>query len=156
QFRHQSDFNGADPEGYGLRQGAIKDGRRVSGVTAFLTPAINRPNLKLITGTVVARVTLDGKRATGVEMLQAQERKTIKANREVVLSSGAIGSPQILLLSGIGDPASLQRLGITPTHDLPTVGQSYHDHIAANVQMWSDNPESYGVSIKSLPRGAWN
>ncbi|MFZ1992203.1 MAG: GMC family oxidoreductase N-terminal domain-containing protein [Alphaproteobacteria bacterium] len=156
QFRHQSDFNGADPEGYGLRQGAIKDGRRVSGTTAFLNPALNRPNLKVITGAVVARVVLEGKRATGVEILLGPEKQTINATREVVLSGGAIGSPQILLLSGIGDPASLRRIGIAPAHELPTVGQSYHDHIAANVQMWSQNPESYGVSLKSLPRGAWN
>jgi choline dehydrogenase-like flavoprotein len=156
QFRQQSDFNGPDPEGYGLRQGAIKAGRRVSGTTAFLNPTLNRPNLKVITGAVVARVTLEGNRATGVEILLGSEKQTIKASREVVLSGGAIGSPQMLMLSGIGDGAALQRLGIEPKHDLPSVGGSYHDHIAANVQMWSSKPDSYGVSIKSLPRGAWN
>ncbi len=156
QFRHQSDFNGPDPEGYGLRQGAIKDGRRESGVTAFLKPAMNRPNLKVITGAVVARVLLDGKRAEGVEILVGSETQRINATREVILAGGAIGSPQMLLLSGIGDPAALRRLGVMPTYELPTVGQNYHDHIAANVQMWSENPESYGVSLKSLPRGAWN
>jgi choline dehydrogenase-like flavoprotein len=80
----------------------------------------------------------------------------VLARREVVLCGGAIGSPQMLLLSGIGDGAALAKLGIAVTHNLPAVGENYHDHIAANVQMWTKNSQSYGISLKALPRGAWN
>jgi choline dehydrogenase-like flavoprotein len=156
QFRYQADFNGPDPEGFGPRQGAIRDGRRESGVTAFLRPAMNRPNLTVITQATVARVTLDGARTTGVEILRGAERQAISAQREVILAGGAIGSPQMLLLSGIGDCAALQRFGIPVAHHLPSVGANYHDHISAYVQMWMSNADSYGISPRSVPRGLWN
>jgi choline dehydrogenase-like flavoprotein len=156
QFRHCDDFNGAEPEGYGLRQGAIRHGRRESGVTAFLKPAMNRPNVTVITGATVARVTIDNRRATGVEILRNGETCQIVARREVILSGGTVGSPQMLLLSGVGDGAALQSLGIAVQHHLPAVGQNYQDHVAANVQMWTKDAQSYGISLKALPRGAWN
>jgi choline dehydrogenase-like flavoprotein len=156
QVRHCDDFNGPNPEGYGLRQGAIRDGRRESGTTAFLKPAIHRPNLKVMTEAMLARVTLENGRATGVEVLFGNETQRIEARREVMLCGGAIGSPQMLLLSGIGDGAALQKLGIAVQHHLPAVGENYHDHVAANVQMWTANSQSYGISLKALPRGAWN
>jgi len=156
QFRHNDDFNGPDPEGYGLRQGAIRDGRRESGVTAFLKPAMNRSNLTVVTQGLITRVTIENHRATGVEILKGGEKQSIGARREVILCGGAIGSPQMLLLSGVGDGAALQRLGIEVKHNLPAVGANYHDHIAANVQMWTSSPQSYGISVQSLPRGAWN
>jgi choline dehydrogenase len=156
QFRHCDDFNGPYPEGYGQRQGAIRDGRRESGVTAFLKPALNRPNLTVMTEATLARVVIADGRATGVEILRGNERVRIDARRETILSGGAIGSPQMLQLSGIGDGAALQTLGIAVTHHLPAVGENYHDHVAANVQMWTDNAQSYGISLKAFPRGAWN
>ena len=156
QFRHCDDFNGPAPEGYGLRQGAIRNGRRESGVTAFLKPANHRPNLTVMTDATVARVVIENGCASGVEILLGSERRRIAARREVVLSGGAVGSPQILLLSGIGNAAELQKLGITVQHHLPAVGENYHDHVAANVQMWTTNSQSYGISLKSLLRGAWN
>ncbi len=156
QFRHCDDFNGPDPEGYGLRQGAIRNGRRESGVTAFLKPAHSRPNLTVMTGALLARVTLGAGRATGVDIVREGGTRHIPARREVILCGGAIGSPQMLLLSGIGDGAALQKLGIAAQHHLPAVGANYHDHIAANVQMWTTNAQSYGISLKAFPRGAWN
>ncbi len=156
QFPLCVDFNGADPEGYGLRQGAIRAGRRESGVTAFLKPAMSRPNLAIRMDTTIARIMIDSSRATGVEIISGGETRTIRARREVILCGGAIGSPQMLLLSGIGDGAALRKLGIAVRHHLPGVGQNYHDHVAANVQMWTDNAQSYGISLKSIPRGAWN
>ncbi|MEI9887700.1 MAG: GMC family oxidoreductase N-terminal domain-containing protein [Rhizomicrobium sp.] len=156
QFRHCDDFNGPDPEGYGLRQGAIRGGRRESGVTAFLKPAVHRPNLTVMTDAPVARIAVENRRAVGVDVLRGSETRRIAARREVILSGGAIGSPQMLLLSGIGDGAALRALGIAVQHDLPAVGANYHDHIAANVQMWTANAQSYGISLKALPRGAWN
>jgi len=156
QFRHCDDFNGPTPEGYGLRQGAIRDGRRESGVTAFLKPAAHRPNLKVMTEATLARIALADRRATGVDVLIGNETQHIAARREVILCGGAVGSPQMLLLSGIGDGAALQQLGIAVQHHLPAVGRNYHDHIAANVQMWTTNSQSYGISLEALPRGAWN
>jgi len=156
QFRHCDDFNGPTPEGYGLRQGAIRNGRRESGVTAFLKPAIHRANLTVMTEATLARIVLQNGRASGVDVLTGNETQRVTARREVILCGGAIGSPQMLLLSGIGDGAALQELGITVQHHLPAVGQDYHDHIAANVQMWTTNAQSYGISLKALPRGAWN
>jgi len=156
QFRPCDDFNGPDPEGYGLRQGAIRRGRRESGVTAFLKPAANRPNLTVLTDTLLTRVVIENRRAVGVEVEIGGEKKRIDARREIILAGGAIGSPQMLLLSGVGDGAALQKLGIEVAHHLPAVGENYHDHIAANVQMWTTNAQSYGISLKALPRGAWN
>jgi choline dehydrogenase-like flavoprotein len=156
QFRHCDDFNGPYPEGYGLRQGAIRGGRRESGVTAFLRPARNRRNLTMMTNATVARVAIEGKRAVGVDIVRDGTAMRVTARREVVLCGGAIGSPQMLLLSGVGDGAALQKLVIQTVHHLPAVGENYHDHIAANVQMWTKNSQSYGISWKALPRGAWN
>lgn len=156
QFRHCDDFNGPEPEGYGLRQGAIRNGRRESGVTAFLKPAIGRPNLTVMTNAPIARVVIENRVASGVEVLVDGGTRRIEARREVILSGGAIGSPQMLLLSGIGDGEALRTLGIAVQHDLPAVGANYHDHIAANVQMWTTNAQSYGISLKAFPRGAWN
>jgi len=156
QFRQNLDFNGSDTEGYGLRQGTIKGGRRESGVTAFLKPAMNRPNLSVLTMALVTRVALENRRATGVEIQQGGETRRIGARREVVLSGGSIGSPQILLLSGIGDGAALQALGIPVQHNLPGVGANYHDHVASAVLMVTSNSTSYGISLKALPRGALN
>jgi choline dehydrogenase-like flavoprotein len=156
QVRHCDDFNGPNPEGYGLRQGAIRRGRRESGVTAFLKPARHRANLRVLTDTTVARIAVEGGRATGVDVIRGGATKRVQARHEIVLCGGAIGSPHMLLLSGIGDGAALQKLGIPLQHDLPAVGANYHDHVAANVQMWTRNSQSYGISLKALPRGAWN
>lgn len=156
QFRHCDDFNGPAPEGYGLRQGTIREGRRESAVTAFLQPAIHRRNLSVMTGATVARIGLENRQAVGVDILSGSETRRIQARREVIVCGGAIGSPQMLLLSGIGDGAALQRLGIAVQHHLPAVGANYHDHVAANVQMWTENRQSYGISWRTLPRGIWN
>jgi choline dehydrogenase-like flavoprotein len=156
QFRQNLDFNGADTEGCGLRQGTIKGGRRESGVTAFLRPAMNRPNLAVLTGALVTRVAIENRRATGVEIQLGGETRRVGARREVIVSGGSIGSPQILMLSGIGDGAALQALGIPVKLNVPGVGANYHDHVASSVQMRTSNSTSYGISLKALPRGAWN
>ena len=156
QFRHCDDFNGPEPEGYGLRQGAIRNGRRESGVTAFLKPAIGRANLTVMTDAPIARVIIEGGAATGVDVLADGGTKRITARREVILCGGAVGSPQMLLLSGIGDGEALRTLGIAVQRHLPAVGANYHDHVAANVQMWTDNGQSYGISAKAFPRGVLN
>jgi choline dehydrogenase len=148
------DFNGADPEGFGPRQGAIRDGRRESGVTAYLAPARARGNLRILTDALVTRVLIAEGRASGVEYQQGGERRQLAAEREVILAAGAYGSPQILQLSGVGDPAELARHGIPLVHALPAVGRNLQDHPASSVAMVTHNTDSYGLSWRTLPRAA--
>src|SRR5262249_15769363 len=123
--RARDDLNGAESEGMALRQLAIRGGTRETSASAFLRPALNRPNLTVLTGTQAKRVILNGRRAEGVEARGADGSNLIvRARREVVLSAGALQSPQLLLLSGIGDGAHLQDIGIEVRHDLPGVGRN--------------------------------
>ena len=182
-YKPNSDFNGPDPEGYGPRQGTILNGRRVSTATAYLDAARKRPNFTLITGMRVARVAIEDGRATGVDVLpdagtgggahsgsaagagggpsvagggRLDGARRITARREVVVCGGAIQSPQILMLSGIGDGAALKAHGIDVKQHLPGVGANYHDHLAAPLLLEMSNTESYGISLRTLPRGVAN
>lgn len=150
-----ADFNSGEPEGFGARQGAIRRGRRESGVTAYLSHARHRSNLNILTDALVTRVLAAQGRASGVEVEQHGERRVLRASREVILCGGAYGSPQLLQLSGIGDPALLRQHGIAPLVDLPAVGRNLHDHPASSVSMRTHNTDSYGLSWRTLPRGAW-
>jgi choline dehydrogenase len=126
------DFNGAVAEGAGLWQVTIRNGVRVSSASAYLRPARRRPNLELATGARTARVLLSGATATGVEYLRGGSKLTATARREVLLAAGAIGSPQLLELSGVGDPELLRRLGIPPLAALPAVGRGLQDHVCVS------------------------
>jgi choline dehydrogenase-like flavoprotein len=153
-FRRCDDFNGPDPEGYGPRQGTIRDGRRDSTAVAYLRPARRRGNLEVRTGSLVTRVVLDAGRAIGVDVERGGRTERLGARREVVVCAGAVQSPQILMLSGIGEGAALQSLGIETRVDLPGVGANYHDHLAAGILMEMKNSESYGISVRAAPRDA--
>ena len=124
-----TDFNGAQLEGVGPYQVTHRNGERFSAAKAYLTPNVQRPNLHIITGAQATRVLLDGRRAVGVEAVRGGERMTVRARREVLLAAGALQSPQLLLLSGIGAPAALTPHGIAVQHALPGVGLHLHDHI---------------------------
>ncbi|WP_372525157.1 GMC family oxidoreductase [Piscinibacter sp.] len=128
-FPLNPDFNGLNQEGVGLYQVTHKNGERYSAAKAYLTPNLGRPNLAVITGAHTTRVLMEGKRAVGVEYRQGGRLLQLKARREVVLSAGALQSPQLLMLSGIGAGAQLQRLGLATVHDLPGVGQRLQDHV---------------------------
>ncbi|MDM0113689.1 choline dehydrogenase [Variovorax sp. J22R133] len=124
------DFNGDHLEGVGLTQVTQKNGERCSAAKAFLTPNLGRPNLRVITRAHTTRILMDGKRAVGVEYRDAHGTlRQVLARREVVLSAGALQSPQVLMLSGIGPAATLQKHGIAVVHDAPGVGQNLQDHI---------------------------
>jgi len=123
------DFNGARADGAGQIQFSIHDGERHSSANAFLDPVRNRPNLHVMTDAHVLRVTIHQGVATGVEVRRGGQLERLAANREVILSAGAFGSPALLQLSGIGPAADLQRLGITTVKDLPGVGQNLQDHM---------------------------
>ena len=153
QFPRCDDFNGPNSEGYGFRQGLIRDGQRESTARSMLHPAEKRRNLTVLTQAQVARVNLEGKRATGVTLTDG---RVIAARAEVVLCAGTVQSPQILMASGIGPAAHLRELGIPVLHDLPGVGGNYHDHVACPIHMETDVATSYGLSWKALPRGMWN
>ncbi len=147
-FPANADFNGAQQEGVGMYQVTHKNGERFSAAKAYLTPHLGRPNLTAMTGAHTTRILLEGKRAVGVEARVGGELRQFKATREVLLSAGALQSPQVLMLSGIGPGAQLQRHGIATVHDLPGVGEHLHDHI--NVVQVINAPQltdTFGVSF---------
>ena len=129
---HNRDFNGAVQEGAGTYQMTIRGARRNSAARAFLRPAMRRPNLRVITRAMVTRVVMEGTRAVGVEYLANGARVMLRCNAEVILAGGAIGSPQLLQLSGIGPGALLQGLGIGVVQDNPHVGDHLSDHQGIN------------------------
>ena len=123
------DYNGEKQEGIGRFQFTIKDGARHSAADAFLKPALGRPNLSVMTQTMVSRVILEGTKATGIEVIRKNQTQQIHASKEVILSAGAFASPAILLRSGIGDAEELSRHSITATHELKGVGKNLQDHL---------------------------
>ena len=131
---HSRDYNGASQAGAGLFQFTIKDGKRHSAATAFLKPALNRPNLTVITRALTKRVLLKNGRATGVEFITGKSTtQTATATREVILSAGSFQSPQLLMLSGIGPKDELTRQHIEVKHELAGVGQNLQDHLFTGV-----------------------
>ena len=139
QLRPNPDFNGPSQEGVGFYQTTTRDGRRCSAARAFLRPAMKRKNLTVLTGVSVDRVLVENRRATGVRLADGRE---ITARREVVLTSGALATPLILMRSGIGARDALDALGIPVLADLPGVGQNYQDHMAVPVEADTKEPIS--------------
>jgi len=124
------DFNGATQEGFGLYQVTHKNGERFSAAKAYLVPNLARANLRVVTEAQTTRVVLEGRRAVGVEVrIAGAPAQVLRARREVLLAAGALQSPQLLMLSGIGSGAQLQAHGIAVAHDLPGVGRALHDHV---------------------------
>ncbi|HTM95861.1 MAG TPA: GMC oxidoreductase, partial [Croceibacterium sp.] len=140
-------------EGYGRRQGLIRDGQRETTAKAMLRPALARSNVHLITDGHVARVLVEptdsGLRAVGVELTDG---RVVRARAEVILAAGAVQTPQILMLSGIGPAVHLQEMGLTVVNDVPGVGENYHDHPASPMHMETSDTTSYGLSWEVLPR----
>jgi choline dehydrogenase len=128
-----ADLNGEDTEGAGLVPVSQRRGRRWSVVDGYLRPARRRPNLTLVTGALATRVLLEGGRATGVAYRLGEGEHEAPAAREVLLAGGAINSPQLLLLSGIGAREELERHGIDVAHELPGVGRNLRDHLANGI-----------------------
>lgn len=151
-YSELDDFNIPEPNGYGYRQGTISNGRRVSTASAYLRPAMSRPNLEVRTMTLARRVLFDGKRAIGVETERGGVVERLRVNREVVLAGGTFHSPFVLLHSGVGDEHALREHGITPTHHLPAVGRHLQDHPSTPIAMDMSDATSYGLSWKALPR----
>ncbi|MET0170675.1 MAG: GMC family oxidoreductase N-terminal domain-containing protein, partial [Aliihoeflea sp.] len=127
-----ADFNGPDQEGIGIYQITTKGGRRVSAARAFLRPAMTRTNMRIETNALATRLLFDGRRAVGVEYLKNGRRLEARAGREVIVAGGAVNSPQLLQLSGIGPADHLQSLGIDVRHDNAHVGRNLQDHQGIN------------------------
>ncbi|TIS42490.1 GMC family oxidoreductase [Mesorhizobium sp.] len=124
-----ADFNGGEQAGSGLYQLTLRNGRRASAAVCYLKPARKRRNLSIQTGSRALRILFDGKRAVGVEYRRGGVRTVARAEREVIVSAGAINSPRLLQLSGIGPGEHLTGLGIPVVHDLPGVGRGLQDHM---------------------------
>ncbi|MBM2321219.1 MULTISPECIES: GMC family oxidoreductase [Marivita] len=144
------DYNGATQEGVGYFQLTTRNGRRCSSAVAFLNPARSRPNLTIVTRAAASRILFDGKRATGVAYRDAGGiEHTVTARAEVILSSGAIGSPQLLMVSGIGEADHLRDHGITVRHDLKAVGKNMQDHLQARLVFKCKEP-TLNDEVRSL------
>lgn len=148
-FPANPDINGADREGFGPAESTIWRGRRWSAASAYLRPALRRPNLSVITDALVTRVVLEGRAATGVELVRQGRTERINA-AEVILSAGAFQSPHLLMLSGIGDADALSAAGVEPSVDLPGVGRNLHDHASITAHARCAAP----ISLSSLTRPA--
>lgn len=132
-YPYTDDFNGFQQEGFGPYEMTINDGQRWSAASAFLKPVRDRENLTVVTEAMTTRILFEKKRAAGIEYVRKNEKVQSWAAKEVILSGGAINTPQILMLSGIGDPAYLKRFNIPVVAESPGVGQNLQDHLDAIV-----------------------
>jgi len=152
QIPRNDDFNGPRQEGMGLYQVTQKNGQRWSAARAFLDPLAGSGNLTVLTGALVERIVVEQGRATGVAIRRGNKREELRARGGVVLSAGAFGSPQILMLSGIGPAAHLAEHGIALVRDVPAVGADLQDHCDYLVGYELDDPTLFGASL----RGMWS
>lgn len=140
---YNADFNGGDQAGCGLYQITARNGRRSSAAAAYIRPARKRRNLRVETGARVTRILIEKGRAVGIEYVKGGRTRILRAGREVVLSAGAVNSPKLLMLSGIGPAEHLQKQGIKVNADLPGVGQNLQDHIEISLIYQLTGPHSY-------------
>ena len=141
-YPETKDYNGYQQEGFGPMHMTVKDGVRSSTVREYLRPVMNRSNLEVMSKTMTSRVLLDGNKAIGIEVERAGGAQSIFANKEVVLSAGSIGSPQLLQLSGIGPKSVLENAGVELIHELPGVGENLQDHLEVYFQFRCTQPIS--------------
>ena len=128
-YFHTEDYNGFRQEGFGPMHMTVKNGVRWSAANAYLKPAKKRPNLSVMTRALTRRIVLEGKKAVGVEVQTGEKTEILNASREVIVSAGSVGSPQLLQLSGIGPAQVLRDAGVEVIHDLPGVGENLQDHL---------------------------
>ena len=153
QIRTNDDFNGAEQEGIGYYQVTQfhrdgRNGERCSSARAYLHPHRSRENLTVVTGAQATKIVFDGKRATGVTYRRGRSEERVEAAREVILCAGAFGSPQLLQLSGVGQPGPLQSHGIALVHELPGVGRNLLDHIDFLLAYKSKHTDLVGIGLR--------
>ncbi|WP_182522877.1 GMC family oxidoreductase N-terminal domain-containing protein [Ochrobactrum sp. RH2CCR150] len=139
---YNPDFNGPTQDGAGVYQTTIRNNRRCSAAVGYLRPALKRPNLTLVTGALVLRIVFEGRRAIGVDYAINDKRMTARADREVLVTSGAIGTPKLMMLSGIGPAAALRSHGIDVIEDLAGVGENLQDHFGVDIVAELQNHDS--------------
>ncbi|MEO4042696.1 GMC family oxidoreductase N-terminal domain-containing protein [Hoeflea sp. CAU 1731] len=144
------DFNGASQEGVGLYQITTRDGIRASAASAFLRPAMRRKNLRVITGAHVSKVVFNGRRASGITYVKGDQIVSVAASREVILSAGAVNSPQLLQLSGVGAPELCAANGVPLVHALRGVGENLQDHLGLDYIYRANRP-----TLNSVLRPWW-
>ena len=147
-----TDFNSAKREGLGFYQVTQENGQRCSTAKGYLTPALTRPNLTVLTKALVEKILINDGVATGVKLHINGQSIELTTNKEVLLSAGAINSPQVLMLSGVGPKDHLTEKGIETKVDLSGVGQNLQDHLDAIVQHRCKSRESYSISFTLIPR----
>lgn len=144
-----ADFNGERQEGAGYYQATARRGRRVSSAVAYLKPVRHRKNLKVLTGAFVRKVLFNGRKAAGVEWTRDKRVESALAGKEVLLSAGAINTPQLLQLSGVGNGDLLGKFGIDVVHHLPDVGENFQDHLQARLVYRASKPITLNDDLKS-------
>ena len=149
-FKQTEDFNGAEQEGASLYQATQNNGQRCSSYHAYIKPNLGRSNLHIETGALVQRIIFEGKRAVGVEYKKGDQVHVVYARHEVILSAGALQSPQLLMLSGIGDSAELAQHQIPAVHHLPGVGKNLQDHADLILGYKSNSRDLFGVSVRGM------
>ncbi|CAI8885272.1 choline dehydrogenase [Burkholderia ambifaria] len=147
---YTDDLNGERHDGVGFIQHNIRSGQRHSSYTAYVEPVRDRANLEIRTGCMVQRIVFEGREAVGVEVVEQGERRILRASREIILAAGALNSPQILMLSGIGAGAELQRHGIPVINELPGVGRNLQDHFYVHCSFMSTRDSSYNHDLSGL------
>ena len=151
-FAEIDDFNSGSPEGFGVRQAMIRNGRRESAATAFLARAARRPNLTVLKDCFAQAVVTESGKASGVALVRNGRSQVVAARAGVILAAGTFDSPAILERSGIGDGHRLSALGTETIHHAPEVGKNLQDHVVAPVQMLTRSDEPYVVDWRVLPR----
>ena len=152
------DYNGAKQEGAGIIQSTIKDGKRSSAAVAFLKPVLSRNNLTVITNAQVSKINFEGKKAISVNFVKGSKKQTVKANKEIIVSAGAFQSPQLLMVSGIGEQKELDKHHIDCIHSLYGVGKNLQDHIFFPVGSVAKEQAGINHYIPVLQqlKAAWN
>lgn len=149
-FHRNEDYNNGRQEGFAYFQATIKNGRRWSATRAFLDPARGRPNLRIETDALVSRVLLEGKRAVGVAYSLHGEIRVARCKGEVIVSCGALQSPGVLELSGIGQPEVLKKFGIEIRHELKGVGENYRNHFCVGMGWRINRPITYNEQARGV------
>mgnify|MGYP006135501025 CR=1 FL=1 len=150
---HNPDYNGKTQEGIAYAQRSVHKGRRVSPARAFLHPAMARPNVEVMTNTHTQKIIIENKRATGVQIKRggpSGSLELITANKEVILCAGAIASPQLLQLSGIGAPAHLQDIDVSVAHELPGVGENFRDHYSVRLMARIQEMQTFNERVRGV------
>ncbi|MDH3375834.1 MAG: choline dehydrogenase [Gammaproteobacteria bacterium] len=152
-YPETQDYNGHQQEGFGPMHMTVNNGVRASTSEAYLRPVMSRSNLEVVTHTLTRKILLEGKRAVGVELEESDKIHTVMANDEVILCAGSIGSPQLLMLSGIGPKDVLAKAGVELTHELPGVGENLQDHLEVYFQYRCTKPITLNSKLGLISRG---